>query len=87
MQLIDPTHKFYRPLGVRVAVVAVCAFWFAVEAFFGASFWLVIVGALTVYSAYVLLYRYDATMAEADAAAAAEAARKADEAAETPPQP
>lgn len=83
MQLIDPKHKFYRPLWVRVAVVAVCASWFAVEAYVGASFWLVIVGALAVYSAYVLLYRYDSTIAaaEAEEAARAEAAE-----AEQPPQ-
>nr|WP_316655385.1 hypothetical protein [uncultured Gellertiella sp.] len=61
MQLIDPTHKFYRPLWVRVLIVAVCAAWFGVELLNGKSFWLVIVGALTLYSAYVLLFRFPAS--------------------------
>lgn len=58
MQIIDPQHKFYRPLWVRILVVLVCASWFGVELYMGPSFWLVIMGALTVYTAWVLLIRF-----------------------------
>lgn len=58
MQIIDPQHKFYRPLWVRVLVVLVCASWFAFELYLGPSFWLVIMGALTAYTAWVLLIRF-----------------------------
>lgn len=60
MKLIDPKHSFYRPLGVRVAIVAVLVVWFGLELMIGASFWLVIVGALAVYCAWVLLIRFPA---------------------------
>lgn len=59
MQIIDPQHKFYRPLWVRVLVVLACASWFLVELYMGPSFWLVIMGALTVYTAWVLLIRFE----------------------------
>ena len=59
MQLIDPAHPFYRPLGRRIAVVAVCAAWFAFELFISHNnLFLMITAALTVYSAWVLLYRW-----------------------------
>lgn len=59
MQIIDPQHEFYRPLRVRIAVVAVCAAWFLFELYLGPSFWLVIIGALTVYTAWVLIVRFE----------------------------
>lgn len=59
MQIIDPQHKFYQPLQVRIAVVAVCAAWFVFELYLGPSFWLVIIGALAVYTAWVLLIRFE----------------------------
>lgn len=58
MQIIDPKHKFYRPLWVRVLVVLACASWFFVELYMGPSFWLVIMGALTIYTVWVLLIRF-----------------------------
>lgn len=70
MQIIDPKHKFYRPLWVRVLVVLVCASWFAVELYMGPSFWLVIMGALTVYTAWVLLIRFEPAAEEPPKASA-----------------
>lgn len=58
MQIIDPKHPFYRPLYVRLLVVAVCALWFAVELVMGSPFFMVIMGALTVYTAWVLIIRF-----------------------------
>ena len=58
MQLIDPKHRFYRPLPVRIAIVAVCLGWAIVEATTGEPFWGIIVGALGAYSAWMLLLNY-----------------------------
>jgi hypothetical protein len=58
MQLIDPTHRFYRPLYIRVIIVAVCLSWAIVEATTGEPFWAVLVGAVGVYSAWMLLLNY-----------------------------
>ena len=55
MQLIDPNHPAYRPLWVRLLVVGVCLGWAILEAVTGTPFWAVIVGALGIYSAWVLL--------------------------------
>lgn len=66
MQIIDPKHPFYRPLWVRLLVVAACAIWFAIELAFGSPFFMVIMGALTVYTALVLVIRYPREGATAD---------------------
>jgi hypothetical protein len=58
MQLIDPNHSFYRPLWVRIAIVAVCLGWAIVEVSTGEPFWAIIVGALGIYSAYKLLLTF-----------------------------
>lgn len=58
MQLIDPKHRFYRPLYVRVAVVAVCLGWAIVEATTGEPIWAIAVGAVGVYAAWMLLLNY-----------------------------
>ncbi|MBB4063283.1 DUF3329 domain-containing protein [Gellertiella hungarica] len=58
MQIIDPKHPFYRPLWVRLLVVAICAVWFVVELVIGSPFFMVIMGALTVYTAWVLVIRF-----------------------------
>jgi hypothetical protein len=58
MQLIDPNHPFYRPLWIRIAIVAVCLGWAIVEASTREPFWAIIVGALGIYSAYKLLLTF-----------------------------
>ncbi len=58
MQLIDPNHAFYRPLWLRILIVGLLIAWFGLELMVGASFWLVIVGALAVYCTWVLLIRF-----------------------------
>lgn len=58
MQLIDPKHKFYRPLYIRIAIVAVCLGWAIVEATTGEPIWGIAVGAVGVYAAWMLLLNY-----------------------------
>lgn len=58
MQLIDPSHPFYRPLWIRLLVVGSCAAWTGVEAYARQPFWAVITGAAALYSAYMLLFAY-----------------------------
>ena len=65
MQIIDPNHSFYRPLYVRVAIVAVCLAWAIVEAMTGSQIWGIAVGAVGVYAAWMLLLNFTPTVDEA----------------------
>ena len=58
MQLIDPDHPFYRPLWIRLVIVALCLGWAIVEASTKEPFWAIIVGALGIYAAYKLLLTF-----------------------------
>ncbi len=58
MKMIDPSHRFYRPLYVRIAIVALCLGWAIVEATTGEPIWGVAVGAVGVYAAWMLLLNY-----------------------------
>ena len=58
MQLIDPSHAFYKPLWIRLLIVGSCTFWAILEAIKGDPFFIVIMGALAIYSARVLLLNY-----------------------------
>lgn len=66
MQLIDPNHPIYRPLWVRLLIVGICAAWTVVEIITGEPFWVVIVGAMAIYSAYVLLFTFKPSPPEAE---------------------
>ena len=70
MQLIDPNHPIYRPLWVRLLIVGICAGWTAVEVAYGEPFWVVLVGALAIYAAYVLLFTFNPAPPEAQNAPA-----------------
>lgn len=58
MQLIDPSHPLYKPLWVRILIVAVCFGWAGVETLGGQPFWAMISGALGAYSAWMLLLNF-----------------------------
>lgn len=58
MQLIDPAHPFYKPLWVRLLIVGSCSGWAIFEAIGGDPFFMIIMGALAIYSARVLLIMY-----------------------------
>ncbi len=58
MQLIDPSHPVYKPLWVRILIVAVCFGWAAVETLGSQPFWAMLSGALGAYSAWMLLLNF-----------------------------
>ncbi len=55
IKLIDPDHPFYRPLWIRLLIIALCAFWTAVEFYNGENTWGMIFLAVTTYTACTLL--------------------------------
>lgn len=61
MQLIDAKHRFYRPLAVRLGIVAVCLGWAILEVTTGDPLWAILSGALGLYAAYVLIVNYTPT--------------------------
>lgn len=71
MQLIDPSHPIYKPLWVRILIVAVCFGWAAVETLGSQPFWAMLSGALGAYSAWMLLLNFKPQSPEATNAAPA----------------
>ena len=52
-------HPFYKPLGVRLAIVAVTAAWAAFEILYSKDgFWSVIAGGVCAYAVYAFLIAY-----------------------------
>ncbi len=60
MDIIGASHPFFRPKPRRIAVVAVCASWVAMELYIGDPFWTIIAAGLCALAAYDLLWTYDA---------------------------
>lgn len=50
--ILDLNNPFYRPLFLRIAVVAVCFGWATVETLWGSDFFAVLLFGLSGYSAY-----------------------------------
>ncbi|TXI11240.1 MAG: hypothetical protein E6Q76_02750 [Rhizobium sp.] len=73
MQLIDPSHPLYKPLWVRILIVAVCFGWAAVETLGSQPFWAMLSGALGAYSAWMLLLNFKPQPPEATNSAPAQA--------------
>lgn len=80
IQILDPTHPFFKPLWRRVLSVVMPAAWGGVELLNGATGWAMIFFGAAAYAAYELLFMYDQTMQKAEAKAEAERARIAAEA-------
>ena len=57
-RFLDFSDPFYRPLWIRVTIVAICVAWAAFEFVSGAVFWAMLFGALGLYTAYALLLAY-----------------------------
>lgn len=74
---IEPEHPIYRPLWVRVLLVAVLIGWSALEFYSQAPFWGVIAGGVGLFAAYELMWRYPEHRARADAKIAQAEAEKA----------
>jgi hypothetical protein len=53
-------HPWFAPLYRRVAVVAVCVVWLALEAYAGEQVWTIIAVAVTGYAVWALLISYQA---------------------------
>ncbi|MBO9098423.1 MULTISPECIES: hypothetical protein [unclassified Rhizobium] len=64
MKMIDPSHRFYRPIYVRIGIVALCLGWAIIEATFGEPIWSMAIGAVGAYAAWVLLLNYTPTPEE-----------------------
>ena len=54
----DTDHPFFRPLWRRIALVAVCLGWAALEFYSGARTWGIIALAFAGYAAWQYLYAY-----------------------------
>ncbi len=50
MKLLDPSHPFFRPLWVRVAVVGVALVWGVVELVFGSPGWAILFAVAGLYA-------------------------------------
>ena len=50
--MFDMDHPFFRPLWIRIAVVAVCLGWALVELMGGSPGWAMIFGALGAYAGW-----------------------------------
>lgn len=54
-RFLDPAHPFFRPLWVRVAVVAFALGWAAVELYNGSPGWATLFGAAGLYALWVFV--------------------------------
>lgn len=58
MRLLDTGHDFFRPLWVRLAIVAVAFAWALFEASLGETVWALVFGGIASYCAWALLIGY-----------------------------
>lgn len=54
----DADHPWMRPLWRRVALVAVCAAWAAIELATGSPGWALLAGGMAAYGAWIFLIGY-----------------------------
>ena len=59
LQILDPSHPFFRPLWRRVLTVLLPAIWALVEFSNGETGWAIAFLAISAYAGYELLIRYD----------------------------
>lgn len=53
MKLLDLSHPFFKPLWIRIAIVATCIFWAIIEFIYGTPLWAMLfagLGAVCVWS-------------------------------------
>lgn len=60
-RFLDLNHPFFRPLWIRVAVVAACLGWALFEFLGprGSPFWGILFGAIGLYSAYAFFLNFN----------------------------
>ena len=54
----DAEHPFFRPLWRRIALVAFCAVWTAIEVWNNSGLWVWLTAGLTAYAAWLFLLNY-----------------------------
>ena len=59
MKLLDTDHPFFRPLWIRIGVVAFTAAWTGFELWTGSSFWACLFGAFAILSFYGFFIDFD----------------------------
>ena len=59
MKLLDTDHPFFRPLWIRIAVVAVAAGWGGFEIWTGSPWWVAIFLAFAALSAWGFFVDFD----------------------------
>jgi hypothetical protein len=50
--MFDLDHPFFRPLWIRVIIVALCLGWALFEIASGSPFWAILFGAIGLFAAY-----------------------------------
>jgi hypothetical protein len=58
-KFLDTDHPMFRPLWVRIVIVAICAGWGIMEFVTGAPFWGIIFLALGAYAAWGFFVDFD----------------------------
>jgi hypothetical protein len=58
-RFFDLNHPFFRPLWLRVLVVALCLGWAAFEIAAGSPMWAILFGALGLYAAWGFFVAFD----------------------------
>jgi hypothetical protein len=58
-KFLDTDHPFFRPLWIRILVVAICLGWAAFEFATASAFWGVLFLALGVYAAWGFFFDFD----------------------------
>lgn len=67
MKFFDVSHPMFRPLWVRIVVVAVCLGWAAVELSSNSVFWAILFGSAGAYLAYAFFIAFDTPPDDGDA--------------------
>lgn len=57
--MFDLNHPFFKPLWIRVVIVALCLGWALFEVAGGAPLWAIMFGAIGLYSAYRFFVTFD----------------------------
>ena len=57
-KFLDTSHPFFRPLWIRILLVAICVGWGIMEFVTGAPFWGIIFLSLGAYAAYGFFFDF-----------------------------
>jgi hypothetical protein len=63
-KFLDPDHPFFRPLWIRVAIVALCVGWAIFEFTSASAFWGMLFLGLGAYAAWEFFFNFNANKRE-----------------------